>query len=215
MHQFNRRVSVPYGNGTFALLYYRDAQLFIKRLRKYIDKYFHEKIRYYIIGEYGTSSLRPHWHLLLFFDSSALAREFEIVDQVGTINRPAECAHFYVRCGTMVLLTLNGQTSKPITMFLRMLISLLLFLPFLTSFLSKRVITPINLVRFYRKKYLSNLSENVTLMDLETISLPMLMALKALLPYGGRITMNSSHDLVGNVFALLKKHSQYCQATKD
>lgn len=94
MHQFNRRVSVPYGNGTFALLYYRDAQLFIKRLRKYIDKYFHEKVRYYIIGEYGTSSLRPHWHLLLFFDSSALAREFEIVDQVGTASRPAECAHF-------------------------------------------------------------------------------------------------------------------------
>lgn len=94
MHQFNRRVCVPYGNGTFALLYYRDAQLFIKRLRKYIDKYFHEKVRYYIIGEYGTSSLRPHWHLLLFFDSPALAREFEIVDQVGTISRPAECAHF-------------------------------------------------------------------------------------------------------------------------
>lgn len=94
LHQFNRRVSVPYGNGTFALLYYRDAQLFIKRLRKYIDKYFHEKIRYYIIGEYGTSSLRPHWHLLLFFDSPALAREFEIVDQVGTVSRPAECAHF-------------------------------------------------------------------------------------------------------------------------
>jgi hypothetical protein len=32
--------------------------------------------------------------LLLFFDSPALAREFEIVDQVGTISRPAECAHF-------------------------------------------------------------------------------------------------------------------------
>lgn len=199
MHQFNRRVSVPYGNGTFALLYYRDAQLFIKRLRKYIDKYFHEKVRYYIIGEYGTSSLRPHWHLLLFFDSPSLAREFEVVDQVGTINRPAECAHFYVRCGSMVLLTLNAQTNKPITMLLRMLISLLLFLPFLTSFLHKRVITPIALVRFYRKKHLSNLSENVTLMDLETISLPIVMALRVLLPCGGRITMNSFPDLVGNV----------------
>lgn len=122
---------------------------------------------------------------------------------------------FYVRSGSMVLLTLNGQTNKHIITLLRMLTSLLLFLPFLTSFLSKRVITPIGLVRFYRKKLLSNLSENATLTDLEIISLPMLTALRALLPYGGRITMNSFPDLVGNVFALLRKHSEYCQAMKD
>jgi hypothetical protein len=115
----------------------------------------------------------------------------------------------------MVLLTLNGQTNKHIITLLRMLTSLLLFLPFLTSFLSKRVITPIALVRFYRKKHLSILSENVTLTDLEIISLPMLTALRALLPYGGRITMNTFPDLVGSVFALLRKHSEYCQATKD
>lgn len=56
------------------LLYYPDLQRFLKRLRKYLSKLFNdEKIRYYAIGEYGTSSYRPHWHILLFTDSSQIA----------------------------------------------------------------------------------------------------------------------------------------------
>lgn len=52
------------------LLYYPDMQRFIKRLRKQISTLFKdEKIRYYAIGEYGTSSYRPHWHILLFTNS--------------------------------------------------------------------------------------------------------------------------------------------------
>ena len=40
----------------------RDVQLFMKRLRsKYSDK-----IRFFLCGEYGTSTGRPHYHLLLF-----------------------------------------------------------------------------------------------------------------------------------------------------
>ena len=57
------------------LLYYPDIQRFIKRLRKLITNKFgkNEKIRYYIIGEYGTSSYRPHWHVLLFIDSDSVS----------------------------------------------------------------------------------------------------------------------------------------------
>ena len=55
------------------LLYYPDVQRFIKRLRKQITTLFKdEKIRYYAIGEYGTSSYRPHWHILLFTKSVAV-----------------------------------------------------------------------------------------------------------------------------------------------
>ena len=55
------------------LLYYPDVQRFIKRLRKQITTLFKdEKIRYYAIGEYGTSSYRPHWHILLFTNSVAV-----------------------------------------------------------------------------------------------------------------------------------------------
>lgn len=44
----------------------RDLDLFLKRLRSY---YPDEKIRYYAVSEYGPTSYRPHWHLLLFSNS--------------------------------------------------------------------------------------------------------------------------------------------------
>lgn len=86
--------SCVYGNGLYALLYYRDIQLFLKRLRKHIFKYYGEKIRFYIIGEYGTKSLRPHWHCLLFFESSTLSQAFENCDNVGSTSRPCYCPRF-------------------------------------------------------------------------------------------------------------------------
>lgn len=41
----------------------RDTQLFFKRLRKYIKP---NKIRYYLSGEYGDNSKRPHYHAIIF-----------------------------------------------------------------------------------------------------------------------------------------------------
>lgn len=41
----------------------RDCQLFLKRLRKKIEPY---KIRYFLVSEYGPTTLRPHYHLILF-----------------------------------------------------------------------------------------------------------------------------------------------------
>lgn len=103
IHSYNKQVALyeasshrvlPYGHGKFALLYYRDIQLFLKRLRKFVNKNYNEKIRYYVIGEYGTRSLRPHWHILLFFDSVSLSRQFEDVENVGTSSRRCECPRF-------------------------------------------------------------------------------------------------------------------------
>lgn len=41
----------------------RDAQLFIKRLRKALEP---RKIRYYLAGEYGEKKSRAHYHAILF-----------------------------------------------------------------------------------------------------------------------------------------------------
>lgn len=62
--------NVPYtvdqetGEFTYQTLVKRDTQLFMKRLRK---NYKHDnKIRFFLAGEYGSKTARPHYHLLLF-----------------------------------------------------------------------------------------------------------------------------------------------------
>lgn len=49
----------------------RDLDLFLKRLRSY---YPDEKLRYYAVSEYGPTSFRPHWHLLLFSNSEGFSQ---------------------------------------------------------------------------------------------------------------------------------------------
>lgn len=46
----------------FPTLVKRDLQLFLKRLRERVP----QKLRYYAVGEYGGSTLRPHYHVGLF-----------------------------------------------------------------------------------------------------------------------------------------------------
>jgi hypothetical protein len=41
----------------------RDAQLFMKRLRKYLGD---DKVRFYLAGEYAPETKRPHYHAILF-----------------------------------------------------------------------------------------------------------------------------------------------------
>lgn len=48
----------PRDNG----LCYRDVQLFLKRTRQELDF----PIRYFVCGEYGEKTLRPHYHMCLF-----------------------------------------------------------------------------------------------------------------------------------------------------
>ena len=56
-------------------LRYRDFQLFMKRLRKYLDD---RKVRFMVCGEYGSRTYRPHYHAILFgvsLDDFGLSRE--------------------------------------------------------------------------------------------------------------------------------------------
>lgn len=91
---FSVNRNVTYENNQVAVLVNRHLQLFIKRFRKYVSQNYNEKIRYYAVGEYGVQSLRPHWHILFFYSSSQLARDFETVLQLGTKSRPIQTPIF-------------------------------------------------------------------------------------------------------------------------
>lgn len=52
----------------------RDCQLFLKRLRFHVSKFFPDaRIRFYLCGEYGPKTYRPHYHAILFGLPESLA----------------------------------------------------------------------------------------------------------------------------------------------
>lgn len=57
---------IPYCNTS-------DCQKFLKRLRFHSKNKYNEEIRFYGVSEYGPRTFRPHWHLLLFFNSDELS----------------------------------------------------------------------------------------------------------------------------------------------
>lgn len=59
--------NLPKHNG-IPTLNYTDVQLFIKRLREFFSRKYtnSQAIRFYLCGEYGPRTLRPHYHILLF-----------------------------------------------------------------------------------------------------------------------------------------------------
>lgn len=69
-------VSKQYGrDNLIPFLNYVDVQNYIKRLRKHLFKKLgsYETLHFYAVGEYGPVHFRPHFHLLLFSNSSEVA----------------------------------------------------------------------------------------------------------------------------------------------
>lgn len=69
----------------------RDCQLFMKRLRKLFPD---DKIRYFLAGEYGPKTLRPHYHAIIFglhlddlrfYKKSGLGFDYLISDKLSDI----------------------------------------------------------------------------------------------------------------------------------
>lgn len=74
---------------TFPTLVKSDLQNFFKRLRKKIHP---NKIRYYAVGEYGTNTYRPHYHIILYNLPHYLVNEIQQswlngFAQIGTVSR--------------------------------------------------------------------------------------------------------------------------------
>lgn len=66
--QYGRDNLIPFLN-------YVDVQNYIKRLRKHLFQQLgsYETLHFYAVGEYGPVHFRPHYHLLLFTNSSKVA----------------------------------------------------------------------------------------------------------------------------------------------
>ena len=87
----------------------RDLDLFLKRLRSY---YPDEKLRYYAVSEYGPTSFRPHWHLLLLSNSERFSE---------TICENVSKAWSYGRCDTTLS---RGYAALYVASYLNSFVSL-------------------------------------------------------------------------------------------
>ena len=61
---------------TLPILYYKDVQLYVKRVRKRLSKFSLASVRYYAVGEYGPKTFRAHWHILFYFSDDRQAENF-------------------------------------------------------------------------------------------------------------------------------------------
>ena len=155
------------------------------------------------IGIFYSSSTRLH-----------LVRHSKIASMLAQLQDRAHVLGFYVRSGSSVFVIQNVRMERLTTTFLHMLISLLISPSCLYYFLIKKPITLSNLVRFYQKKVLYQLSKKVTFRFLSDNSMSIHLALMSIIPYGGRITLASSPSLLALVSSLLRKHIEYSRAMK-
>ena len=100
-------------NSVVPILWYDDIRKYIARLRKWFLKEYGEKIRYYTICEYGTQSFRPHYHILLFHDSSRARADFRDVRTLpmSTPGNPREIC----RKLDMAEIWVYGDTTTKVT----------------------------------------------------------------------------------------------------
>lgn len=78
--------SVPWGSA-IPILDKKGIQLFMKRLRKSLQP----GIKYYLVGEYGTNTKRPHYHMIIFNTGVNLEKlKLKIIEAWTTKNEQDE-----------------------------------------------------------------------------------------------------------------------------
>ena len=100
-------------NSVVPILWHDDIRKYIHRLRKWFLNEYGEKIRYYVICEYGSQSFRPHYHILLFHDSATARNDFRNVRVLpqSTKDNPREvCDKLY-----LAELWVYGDTTTKVT----------------------------------------------------------------------------------------------------
>ena len=108
-------VAEQYGLGNLIpFLNYVDVQNYIKRLRKHLNRYTNEKISFYAVGEYGPVHFRPHYHILLFFNSKEVADVLrECHDKSWKFGR-SDIQRSNGGCASYVASYVNSLASAPL-----------------------------------------------------------------------------------------------------
>ena len=113
-------------NGCLSYVSVREAQLFMKRLRKNLTKFTDEKIRYYIASEYGPKTFRAHYHVLLYYDkeetqkamSKCIRKSWPFGRIDASISR-GKCSSYvakYVNSNHFIPSFLGSMSSKPFSL---------------------------------------------------------------------------------------------------
>lgn len=84
-------------DGYVDLCYPRDLELFLYAFKNFCRISCGCTFRYFAIPDYGTNSINPHWHILIFSDSDDLNAYFQDVVDVGTSAKPCLCARFLLK----------------------------------------------------------------------------------------------------------------------
>jgi hypothetical protein len=110
-------VSEQYGrDNLIPFLNYVDVQNYIKRLRKHLFKKLgsYETLHFYAVGEYGPIHFRPHFHLLLFSNSSEVAKVLrECHDKSWKLGR-SDFQHSAGGAASYVASYVNSLSSAPL-----------------------------------------------------------------------------------------------------
>lgn len=98
----------------YLVLRYKDIQNFIKRLRKYVSEFSlcseeQRTFRYVCVGEYGETTYRPHYHLILYVDSKELCERRVRKFRDGTTRSYPSPFEMFVRKAWQVP---SGRYSK-------------------------------------------------------------------------------------------------------
>lgn len=90
-----------------------DAQCFLKRFRKHLNKITNDKVSYYIVGEYGPVHFRPHFHVLFFFNSDVVLQNFgQVLHKAWTFGR-IDFSQSRGKCSSYVAQYVNSRNSVP------------------------------------------------------------------------------------------------------
>lgn len=136
---------IPISKNGFRTLRKSDVQKFFKRLRKAHESLDGDRppIRYYAVGEYGTRTYRPHYHIILFNANVELIQNAWGLGQVNYGNEEgvsmASCGYTlkYINKKSKIPLHRNDDREKEF--------------PLMSKHLGENYLTP-QMIRWHKKQ---------------------------------------------------------------